>query len=159
MPDFAAMLAEARAADVWREANPGPLIWVTSVRPGMLLRQFTSDQLDLPVRPTTYCYIGRAMPGIGGYTEASELGNPFRPGDATPEAREACIARYAGWLAERFHPETAQWRELGKILGYALERNGIALGCWCAPKSCHGSVVRAAVLQMYAAGWRPEHFQ
>jgi len=63
-------------------------------------------------------YIGR--PG--------KWGNPFQIGrDGT---REQVIARYERWLSEQ--PE---------LLAALPELAGKTLGCWCAPKVCHGDVL------------------
>ena len=63
-------------------------------------------------------YIGR--PG--------KWGNPFQIGrDGT---REQVIARYERWIATR--PE---------LLAALPELAGKTLGCWCAPKACHGDVL------------------
>lgn len=48
----------------------------------------------------------------------------------THGARGECIARYEGWLREN------------KALFAALdELHGLVLGCWCAPRACHGDVL------------------
>ena len=63
-------------------------------------------------------YIGR--PG--------KWGNPFQIGrDGT---REQVIARYERWIATQ--PE---------LLAALPELAGKTLGCWCAPKVCHGDVL------------------
>jgi len=63
-------------------------------------------------------YIGR--PG--------KWGNPFQIGrDGT---RAQVIARYERWLATQ--PE---------LLAALPELAGKTLGCWCAPRACHGEVL------------------
>ena len=55
-------------------------------------------------------------------------GNPFRIGpDGT---REEVIAKYRVWLSGQSH-----------LLDALPELRGKALGCWCAPKACHGDVL------------------
>jgi len=69
-------------------------------------------------RATHDVYIGRP----------SKWGNPFVIGrDGT---REQVIARYEQWLLEQ--------PELVAALG---ELAGKTLGCWCAPRACHGDVL------------------
>lgn len=64
-------------------------------------------------------YIGR--PG--------KWGNPFT---LTVEGdRATVIAKYRGWLALEM--------ELGRLDPHELR--GKVLGCWCAPKACHGDVL------------------
>lgn len=57
-------------------------------------------------------------------------GNPFKVGkDGT---REEVIAKYWKWLYDT-HPTL-----VGRI---RKELRGKVLGCWCAPKACHGDVL------------------
>ena len=63
----------------------------------------------------------------------SKWGNPFRIGK--DGSRKECIEKYREWL-ERSQSQRAQ------ELRWALpELRGKVLGCWCAPKSCHGDVL------------------
>ena len=58
----------------------------------------------------------------------SKWGNPFVIGrDGT---RDEVIARYEAWLLEQ--PE---------LLAALPELAGKTLGCWCAPRACHGDVL------------------
>lgn len=58
----------------------------------------------------------------------SKWGNPFKlnPGDDRAEV----LARYEAWLREQPH-----------LLAALHELRGKVLGCWCAPKLCHGDVL------------------
>lgn len=62
-------------------------------------------------------YIGR--PG--------KWGNPYLVG---PHTRENAIALYRLWIMQQ--PE---------LLADLHELKGKTLGCWCAPKDCHGRVL------------------
>lgn len=75
-------------------------------------------------------YVGRAA-GLRG-----RWGNPFRIGpDGT---REEVIEKYRSWLWEQLCAGEVSLEELAGLAGKVL-------GCWCAPKACHGEVlVRAA---------------
>lgn len=58
----------------------------------------------------------------------SKWGNPFQIGkDGT---REEVIAKYREWIQGQ--PE---------LLAALPELQGKTLGCWCAPKPCHGDVL------------------
>jgi hypothetical protein len=58
----------------------------------------------------------------------SKWGNPFVIGrDGT---RDDVIARYEAWLLEQ--PE---------LVDALPELAGKTLGCWCAPRGCHGDVL------------------
>ena len=69
-------------------------------------------------RERHHVYIGRP----------SKWGNPFVVGEDGPRAE--CIALYERWLLEN--------SELMAALG---ELRGLVLGCWCAPRQCHGDVL------------------
>lgn len=79
-------------------------------------------------------YIGRGRDPRSG--EPGRWGNPFRIG--RDGDREEVIARYAGWLREEVDAGRISLEELAAL-------DGKTLGCWCAPRPCHGEVlVRAA---------------
>ena len=64
----------------------------------------------------------------------SKWGNPFAIGrDAT---RGQVIARYERWL--RSQPE---------LVAALHELAGKTLGCWCAPRACHGEVLARLAAQ------------
>jgi hypothetical protein len=78
-------------------------------------------------------YIGRGRcPRFG---RPGQWGNPFRvnvDGD-----RDEVIGRYREWL----------WAEVGAgrvDLAALASLHGKRLGCWCAPRRCHGEVLEAA---------------
>lgn len=84
-------------------------------------------------------YIGR--PGI--------LGNPFaigRDGD-----RAEVIRKYRMWLWEQVKARGRVFAELLRIKRMA-ECGDVYLICWCAPKACHGDVVKACIDWMSATG-------
>lgn len=60
----------------------------------------------------------------------SKWGNPFEIG---PDgSRAEVIEKYRQWLPTQ--PE---------LMASLHELDGKRLGCWCAPKACHGEVLRA----------------
>lgn len=73
-------------------------------------------------------YIGREVPerGIAG----SKWGNPFVMADDTDGERERVIDAFRKWVVTR--PE---------LMDSLEELRGRRLGCWCAPKRCHGDVL------------------
>ena len=73
-------------------------------------------------------YIGREVPESG--LAASKWGNPFVLQDDTEAERDRVIAVYREWIVQQ--------PELMASLG---ELRGKRLGCWCAPKRCHGDVL------------------
>lgn len=55
----------------------------------------------------------------------SKWGNPYVVGKHG--TREQCIALYERWL-----------RENDTLFAALDELRGLVLGCWCAPRACHG---------------------
>jgi hypothetical protein len=86
-------------------------------------------------------HIGRGRDPRSG--EHGSWGNPFShrpsnvPGVILVATREEAIARYADWLVVELDAERISLRELAAL-------NDKALGCWCAPQSCHGEVLERA---------------
>jgi len=74
---------------------------------------------------------------------SSVLGNPFligRDGD-----RSEVIAKYRIWLWSQIRTKDEVWDEL-KVLYYAWKKHGdLTLFCWCAPKACHGDVIKSCL--------------
>ncbi len=71
----------------------------------------------------------------------SPLGNPFRINPV--KGRHEAIRRYERFFYRQLaHLPVPEYfmRELDRIVRLAKEGD-VALGCWCAPKACHGSVV------------------
>ncbi len=83
----------------------------------------------------------------------SPLGNPFSHLDNVAKhvtkvgSREEAVSRYGEWLDEKITSrDTSVIQELNRLL--ALAQGGpIKLVCFCAPKSCHGDVIRERLLQ------------
>lgn len=73
-------------------------------------------------------YIGRG----------SIWGNPFVMANNTDAERQRVIAAYKAYLKE-------QVRSGAITVGMLKELNGKRLGCFCAPKPCHGDVIVQAV--------------
>lgn len=75
-------------------------------------------------------YIGRGSP----------LGNPFiigRDGD-----RAEVIAKYERWFYNQLLSNHSMRRELRRLASLA-DRGDLVLGCFCAPQSCHGDIIKA----------------
>lgn len=82
-------------------------------------------------------YIGRPSP----------LGNPFcmnGEGD-----RERVIAQYKEWLKGEYQHRYS----IRKLLhDMANTQEDLILICWCAPKACHGDIIKEAVLSIRQHG-------
>lgn len=88
-------------------------------------------------------YIGRGSP----------LGNPFiigRDGDRD----EVCEA-YEAWFTDQVKDENpAVMAELRRL--YHIARDGaLVLGCFCAPKRCHGETIKRFLESRLAKGEAP----
>jgi hypothetical protein len=72
----------------------------------------------------TFVYIGRPSP----------LGNPYPLEDPRDDlARASIIEQYRNWFLQQI--EDPEFR-------HAVEAvRGQDLGCWCAPRACHGDVI------------------
>jgi len=86
-------------------------------------------------------YIGRAVPGRPG----SPLGNPYKLRFECD--REKILARYEYWLREQLKSDTPARREIERLADYAED---LVLACWCAPKLCHGNVVKKVIEERLA---------
>jgi len=82
-------------------------------------------------------YIGRGSP----------LGNPFSHMKGTKaqyivSSREEAVAKYRDWLLKKIiEHDDSVIDELNRLL--MLARQGdLKLRCFCAPKSCHGDVIK-----------------
>lgn len=88
-------------------------------------------------------YIGRGSP----------LGNPFSHMDGTKaqhkvETREAAIEAYAKWLLEQIQAGNQEViDELDRLAAIAMSKSKLVLRCYCAPKPCHGDVIRKVLLE------------
>ncbi|MFA6043397.1 MAG: DNA polymerase [Phycisphaerales bacterium] len=80
-------------------------------------------------------YIGRPKAGA-----AWGFGNPF---PVAQGGRRVCIDRFARWLAGTDYPDCpdATPERRAWILEHLEELRGKRLGCFCAPKECHGEVL------------------
>lgn len=90
--------------------------------------------------------VGRKSSGAGaGCTPAHALGNPFGVKPNGPYTRDESISRYAAWLeqkiAERDKGVCAALNEIWR----AAQQGEVELECFCAPKACHGDIVKRTV--------------
>ncbi len=75
-------------------------------------------------------YVGHAGPRHS--WPASDFANPFVR--QARNDREGMVRRYADWLVQQ--PELLDRIRVGELTGRAL-------GCWCAPQTCHADVLAA----------------
>lgn len=81
-------------------------------------------------------YIGRSSQRRS--SKAGKWGNPFRlRRGAGMGERKACIAKYLKWVVKQPH-----------LMDALSQLQGKRLGCWCAPKPCHGDVLVSLVASL-----------
>jgi hypothetical protein len=84
----------------------------------------------------SFVYIGR--PSI--------FGNPYELRDPRDEeARRRVIEQYQAWFHERIETDPEFRAETERLRGHDL-------GCWCAPRACHGDVIIAWLEEHPTAG-------
>lgn len=103
-------------------------------------------------------------PSPKGQAKGSVLGNPFYMTDESE--RDIVVAKYKLWLwnhvkqyrmmyQEGLDPLTFKdsWaigQELDRLYLLAKDQEELNLICWCAPKACHGDVIKAYLEWRYA---------
>jgi hypothetical protein len=70
----------------------------------------------------------------------TKWGNPFKLQIDTEADRKKCLEFYRHWLMRQHH-----------LLADLHELRGKVLGCWCAPKLCHGDVLAELADSEYLA--------
>lgn len=88
-----------------------------------------------PRRGYTVEYIGRPR----------TLGNPYPMQDATAKERKWVIDQYRAWLREQWTAGGAVRAALEVLAERVRDGECIALECYCAPKACHGDVIKEAI--------------
>jgi len=83
-------------------------------------------------------YIGRSMPQVPDSVQGSDgfWGNPIKIASDTDLNRKEAIVKYWDWLNSE-DPRAVANRKAIRA-GALKDKN---LGCWCAPKLCHGHVL------------------
>ena len=139
-------MAEDRAKRIeQRRADPKPIIHVVNVKH------------PISTWPTPHWhYVGRGMRGRKALLyPRSPLANPFKLKDCN--GRDDCSGRYQRWLWQEMATHAPEVEaELSKVMRYSLTLDGISLGCWCAPQSCHADVIKAAVEWLWSEGTVPK---
>ena len=82
-------------------------------------------------------YIGRGTP----------LGNPFRVKPWGPYERGASIPHYRKWLKDRLRAKDPEVCGMMNRLWRVAKAGDLDLVCSCAPKACHGHVIREVLLE------------
>lgn len=72
--------------------------------------------------------------GVRMIDRSTRFGNPFKmEKDGGEYTREGCVEAYREWFSDQLEDE--EFRAAVEGL------RGEILGCWCAPKPCHGDVI------------------
>jgi hypothetical protein len=73
----------------------------------------------------------------------SVLGNPFSMSDESE--REGVVQSFRSYLREQWALKGPVRAELEELAERVRDGECIALQCWCAPKACHGDVIKEAI--------------
>lgn len=80
----------------------------------------------------------------------SVFGNPFTHKEGTlartnVASRSEAVKFYHGWLREQYISNPLITKELQRLADLFKAGKHINLVCWCAPKECHGDVIKDAI--------------
>jgi hypothetical protein len=70
----------------------------------------------------------------------SALGNPFAIGASG--TREEVVLKYRNWIISRIKEKDMEIINELKRLKSLAKKGELKLGCWCAPRACHGDVIK-----------------
>lgn len=77
--------------------------------------------------------------------------------DFIVSSREEAAKEYRKWLIKKIkEKDKAVVDELKRLKRIAMEKGELKLGCWCAPKACHGDVIKE-ILEMSIKKERRSH--
>lgn len=76
----------------------------------------------------------------------SVLGNPYRMFNETQRA--TVIHQFRLVLNKSRIDRGSMWLEVERIAMLVRGGENVALCCWCAPKACHGDVIKQAIEQI-----------
>jgi len=91
-------------------------------------------------------YIGRGNP-LG--NQWTHLVSRF-PDTIQVSTREEAVAQYQKWLQAEIDKCTpAVCDELNRLVNIAYQTGELKLQCFCAPKACHGDVIKQTILSAW----------
>ena len=98
--------------------------------------------------PAPIIVIHQEQPVPAGYSPVyvgrpSVLGNPYVM--QTEADRAEVIARFTTYLSEAMQEHTEQASAVWALAERVRAGERLALQCWCAPKACHGDVIRREI--------------
>lgn len=73
----------------------------------------------------------------------SVLGNPYEIDKNN--RREQVVAKYYGWLRDQYASRADVYNELMDLAKRHNASEDIVLVCCCAPKLCHGDIIKKAI--------------
>lgn len=90
--------------------------------------------------------IGRESSGTGrGCIGVHALGNPFGVKPHGPYTREESLSRYEAWLEQKIVLMDKDVCAALNAIWKAARQGEVELECFCAPKACHGDIVKRTV--------------
>ena len=87
----------------------------------------------------------KALPGerIVDITHPSIFGNPFQLSHESQ--RDQILKQYTKWLTEQWHAKGDLQKAIINLAADSKNGEKIALQCWCAPKPCHGDILKLTI--------------
>lgn len=94
---------------------------------------------DADFSDPTHVYVGRK----NGKLKESPLANPFTLHNETNRGK--VIDEYKDWLFDALQAESPQLKELRRLIGIHNENDVLNIVCYCAPRACHGDIIKLAI--------------
>lgn len=79
---------------------------------------------------------------------SATLGNPHVMVKNNLTERARVLSLYSQLLEEHEQNNGYMWQTITKLAQRVTDGEKIALMCWCAPKPCHGDIIRSAILNV-----------
>lgn len=124
---------------------------------GKLLMQVRQELRMVDAGPTIT--VGNTYSGAQGINimRPSVLGNPFHigaphPDTGKPTTRDDVVDAYLPELRRLYAQKGAAYAELVRIAVLVRSGQRVTLVCCCAPKRCHGDVIKDAIEKIIARG-------
>ncbi len=87
-------------------------------------------------------YIGRPSPLGNPYSHLPSACAEFRVA-----TRDEAVEKYREWLSEALKNNTLVRTAFNTLVDFYRQFGKLTLICWCAPKNCHGHVLRDMILR------------
>lgn len=87
----------------------------------------------------------KECPGFINVMRGSILGNRFQMENNSHEERHRVVCLYHEWLRKEYKAKGIIYNELNRIADLFEKNINIYFECCCAPKECHGDILKLAI--------------